>query len=388
MKRLVPALLIAAVVAGAAGAAEPNRVLAIEWEAGGGKLRWVSATTLRPAGPRSLNVGGAPFGLRAVSPDGRQAVLGGGTGGRLRLVELGTLRGTGLLRLGGYSVSGALWPARDRVVVLSSGREAEVVVVDPLTRRVLSRTPLPGASGGVVKAGGRLVILLTPPETIGQAHLAIVTAHGSVRTVALPGVQAGFAPSRELDGTGRQASPGLAVSGDGRRAAVAEPDRITLIDLDTLETEVQRFATRSTARIGKRIEGWGRGAIWVSDDRVAVSGWNDAWEGDRALRTKTGVRIVNVKSGDSTLLDETALRAELVDDTLLAYGGSALRGYRLDGTLRFQLLDGQDTGYIQTAGDYAYVGSGNSTRFVVVDVRAGRVVGKAQTHKPTVVLGP
>jgi hypothetical protein len=38
--------------------------------------------------------------------------------------------------------------------------------------------------------------------------------------------------------------------------------------------------------------------------------------------------------------------------------------------------------------NYAYVGSGNSTRFAVVDIRTGRVVGLARTTKPTVVLAP
>ena len=41
----------------------------------------------------------------------------------------------------------------------------------------------------------------------------------------------------------------------------------------------------------------------------------------------------------------------------------AARGFALDGTLRYELLAGADTGYVQVAGRYAYVGSGNSTRF-------------------------
>ena len=67
-------------------------------------------------------------------------------------------------------------------------------------------------------------------------------------------------------------------------------------------------------------------------------------------------------------------------------GGTGLRGYRLDGRLRFELLRGADTGYVQVAGRFAYVGSRNSTRFTIVDVRLGRVVGTARTAKPTVVL--
>ena len=72
--------------------------------------------------------------------------------------------------------------------------------------------------------------------------------------------------------------------------------------------------------------------------------------------------------------------------TVLAYGGDALRGYGLDGRPRFELLQGHDTGYVQTAGRYAYVGSGNSTRFTVVDTQAGRVLRTVTTRKQLVIL--
>ena len=49
---------------------------------------------------------------------------------------------------------------------------------------------------------------------------------------------------------------------------------------------------------------------------------------------------------------------------------------------------GHDTGYVQTAGRWAYVGSGNSTRFAVVDIRSGRVVGRGRTAKPTTIFVP
>ena len=74
--------------------------------------------------------------------------------------------------------------------------------------------------------------------------------------------------------------------------------------------------------------------------------------------------------------------------TLLVHGNGPLRGFALDGTLRFELLAGEDTGYVQVAGRHAYVGSGNSTRFAVVDVTDGRVVGLVRTDKPTVVFAP
>lgn len=53
----------------------------------------------------------------------------------------------------------------------------------------------------------------------------------------------------------------------------------------------------------------------------------------------------------------------------------------------FELLRRRDTAYVQTAGRLAHFGTDNSTRFIVVDVRAGRVVGTTRTPTSTIVLG-
>ena len=82
------------------------------------------------------------------------------------------------------------------------------------------------------------------------------------------------------------------------------------------------------------------------------------------------------------------MEAARAGSTLLVYGRDELGGYRLDATKRFTVLQGTDTGYVQTAGHWAYVGSGNSTRFTVVDVRSGRVVGRVGTAKPTTIFVP
>src|SRR4249919_368136 len=141
MKRLFTGLLLIAVLAGtaAAGVAKPERVLAVEWQAGGGKLRWVSPTTMRPVGSAVLNVGGAPADILATTPDGALAAIGGGENGRLRFVRLDGLRPAGLMWLGGASAYKGIWSAPDRLVVLVGGEAAEVVVVDPVARRVLHR---------------------------------------------------------------------------------------------------------------------------------------------------------------------------------------------------------------------------------------------------------
>jgi hypothetical protein len=146
----------------------------------------------------------------------------------------------------------------------------------------------------------------------------------------------------------------------------------------------QRLDTRTTARATKLVEGWARSAVWLHGSTIAYSGWSAEAE----KRTTLGVRSADVDTGVTRMLDAKATSMHRAGSTLLVHGDGPLRGFRLDGTLRFELLGGTDTGYVQVAGDYAYVGSGNSTRFSVVDVPTGRVLGVAGTAKPTVVLEP
>jgi hypothetical protein len=384
----VAALGIALLLAGLAAAAAPRpTVLGVSWEANG-MLARLDAQTLRPVG-RRLDIGRPPTGLLARSPDGHTIALGHGSTPALRFVDLRTMRASGRLRVAGLgSILDGIWPSPGRLIALRAGTDPAVVVVDPRARRVLGQTPLDGEAVGAIARKGRLVFLLTPKGAIGPARLGVVGSDGSVGVVALRGVEAGFAPPPDEHGTGRQASPGVAVDPTGTRAAVVTLDSVLVVDLDRLEvTQVHRSITRAPARARKFVEGWGRPAIWVRDDAIAVFGWRYAVEGKRFLRASTGVELVDVKSGRTRMLDPTATRATTVGDTLLTFGGTALRGHSLAGDLRFEVLRGRDTGYLQTTGRWVYVGRDNSTLFSVVDARAGRVVGTARTPNPTVVLG-
>ena len=350
-------------------------------------LARLDAETLRPVG-RRLDVGKPPTGLLARSPNGRTIALGHGSIPELGFVDLGTMRAAGRLRLPGLgSVLHGIWPAPDRLVALRDGESADVLVIDPSARKVRNRLLLDGEVTGAIATARSLVFMLTSPRAIGPARLALVASDGSVRTVALPGIVAGFAPAKDEETPGRQASPGLAVDPKGTRAVVVSTDTLLEVNLDTLAIRREPLSVRAPARAGKRIEGWGRGAVWVDDRTIAVSGWSHILVGEHPVQLTTGVRLVDIRTGASRPLDSTATRATRVGDTLLTFGGTALRGYRLDGTLRFELLGGQDSGYVQTAGRFAYVGSQNSTRFVVVDVRAGRVLRTVRTASPTIVLG-
>jgi hypothetical protein len=383
MRRLLTGLLLVAALAGTAAAAQPARVLAVEWEGGGGKLRWVSPTTLRPSGAAVLNVGGAPANLVAVSPDGALAAIGGGERGRLRFVRLDGLRPAGLLWLGEGSVFKAIWASPERLVVLLGGLHSEVVAVDPAARRVLHREQLPGLALGAVRAGDRLLTLLAPTGRVGPARLAVIDADGTVRTAPLGGVEAGFGRPATPRGAGRQASPALAT--DGSRAFVLGANRLVEVELESLAVRSRPIVRRTTTRAGKLLHGWGRSAVWLRGDTIAYSGWTSR---DNAPPASLGVHLLDVATGEARMLDRWATDATRAGDTLLVYGRDELHGYRLDGTRRFTLLAGTDTGYVQVAGRHAYVGSENSTRFTIVDVERARVVGRARTAKPLVLLRP
>jgi hypothetical protein len=240
----------------------------------------------------------------------------------------------------------------------------------------------------VRRAGRRLVALLAPKERIGQASLAVVAENGSIGTLPLPSVVAGFTPPTAERDPGQHASPGLAVDPRGGRAVIVTPEAYAEVDLDALAvTRVRTLAARAPAAVQKAIEGWSRGVVWVGDQSVAVFGWTDSVEGDRSTHVPTGVDLVDLTTGAARNLDPTATGARRVRDLLVTSGGSALRAYDLAGNLRFELLRGRDTGYVQTSGRWIYVGRDNSTAFTVVDARAGRVVGTARTPFPTIVLG-
>jgi hypothetical protein len=384
----IAAAAVSLLLVGAAGGA-PTRsvVLGISWESAG-QLTRLDARTLAPSG-RRVAIGPPPTGVAARSPDGRTIALSSGTKAELRFVDIRAMRATTRLVVSGSgSLRQSIWPRPDRLVAIRSGWDTEVLVIDPRTRRVIERRPLEGQPINVIPAGKRLVVLLAPTRTIGQATLAVVDENGSIRTLPLPRVEAGFtAPKTERD-PGRHASPGLAVDPRGARAVVVTPQAILEVDLDAMAAgRLRPIAARAPAGVSKLIEGWGRGVIWLRGDTIAVSGWTDVVEGDRVVQAASGVDLVDIAKGTRRSLDSTATHGMRTDDVLLTFGGSALRGHDLAGELRFELLSGRDTAYVQTAGRWIYVGRDNSTAFTVVDARAGRVVGTARTPYPTIVLG-
>ena len=386
MRRLLTGLLLAAALAGTAAAAQPARVLAVEWEAGGGKLRWVSPTTLRPVGPAALNVGGAPANIVAVSPDKKLAAVGGGVDGRLRFVELATLRQRGLLWLRGGSVLGALWPHAQsprrppRLTPRSRWRSS-------ILRRDASSTDEKLDGRGDLGRSGR-----RPAADAADAARPDRTcaARGDRRRRLGPdGCGPGHHGRNRASGEARQMWRGSRRRGWPRTARARSCWDRSAWSRSTSRAspcEQQRLDTRTTARSDEADRGLvAEGRLAAAGTRSRIPVGRPTPPASRRRRASASSTSQRAQPGCSTPKATSLSRA---GSTLLVHGAGPLRGFALDGTPRFELLAGEDTGYVQVAGRYAYVGSGNSTRFAVVDVTTGRIVGLARTDKPTVVLQP
>lgn len=382
-------------------------VLAISFE-GPPKLMRVRPDTLARVS-RAVPLGGGA-GLAVISPDGSTLVLGSWQTPTLRFVDVRRMR-----RLGGWhrlDAQGALtaiaWPRRDRLLaVLQSQSGADVAVVNPHNRNVLSVSPLGGAISAFRQSGRLLVFVVAPPNRIGPARLAVVGADGEVRSVRLPNVEAGG--ERFDDGTDtpafRERRPGLAVDGRRARAYVVPPgDRVVEVDLATLAVREHETATRisllgrlrdwlePTAQ-AKSIIGPSRHATWFAG-RLVVAGIDyHGFEGGRLRATTLGVKSIDTEDWSVETLDAAASAFSIVAGRLLLYGGPydsrtgvGLDAYDQSGRRVFALFGDRHVGYVQTAGRYAYVSSENSTRHEIVDVVSGRVIRTVRTRGPLTLL--
>jgi hypothetical protein len=384
----------------------PAELLAFEWGAG---LVRVDPLTLRRRGQAIVTADPTAY---AFSPDGGRLVLHGE--GHTELVDLRTMRTVGRFpSLGGW-IETLLWARPDRIVAVSPGAST-IFTLDPETLRIASRQELPGSVAAVARGGGVLAVLSGPREQIGPSRLHVVDGGGRVRTAALPRVRSGWGMS---DGEGRRLTPAVAVDPDGTRVVVVQsPVLAAEVDLAKLKVTYHelRPARSLAARLhdwlepraqAKQVFGselWGR---WVGEEAVAVASWEHAGIGTRgrehrALVRAHGVFLVDTRTWTQRTLSESASGIEAVGDTALVFAGPfapgrpfgadrgrpprGLDAYGADGKRRFRLFGSRAVGYAQGAGAYAYVRI-SERAWDVVDVRTGRVLGRARTRQSLSLL--
>ncbi len=207
----------------------------------------------------------------------------------------------------------------------------------------------------------------------------------------------------ESDYRMRQSVPALAVDPEGTRALVIPAGgRVAEVDLDTMEVRYHDL-TEPVSLWGrlrdwlepsaeaKAIDGPDRNAVWLPSGLIAVSGSQYTDDGKTVKVTPAGLALIDPNDWSVRRLSDEPGWVTLKGDAVLASGwkqGSeeqVLIVFDTEGNLRFSLTrEGSDLS--QVGGNHLYATSDNGTRFEIIDLESGKVVGKAQPRRQTWLL--
>lgn len=393
---VLAALVLAAVPAAAKEPLAPRTVFGITWQGRQTSFAQLDALTLRPAGKAVALGQSARYLGRSPGRGMRAAFATGEAGNHIVFVDLAKMKREGQVSLP-CSIAGAIaWDVANRLLAACTDSAASVLVVDPVKRNVRSRTALRGTLVDAKAAGGMLVALLAPLDGIGRARLAVAPATGRVRTVALPGIEAG---SRILDNETyrvRGEYPALALSLGGERAVVVPAaGAVVEVDLARLGTVAHALSSPTLARSNKQFEGSVRHAVWTYSGTIAVSGW-DGVPGQQHASRAAGITLIDVREWTSRSLGAGSNVAtngwsllgwsSIWDPAAQRTVGSGLTGYSAAGARRFHLFGEDAVSVSAIAGRYAYLASADFRRFRIVDTETGAMLGDVSTAKPTTLV--
>ena len=339
-----------------------------------------------------------------VSPNGQRLAVAQNAASSLRLVDVGRMRVTANLRVGGGAIGALAWLVPGRVVAVQEipGERQRLLAVDLVKRRVAARQALGGSVQQLARTGQELVMLLAPAQAIGPARIAVANRRGAVRFVRLERILAGS----KLLGTGpdhrvEAQLPGLAVDPQSRRAFVVDKSVAAEIDLRSLAVSYHTLARQASflprlepAAAAKQVSGHVRDARWLGGNLLAVSGTDT----EQGRMQPAGLLVVDTRGWSVHTIDRGATSFEVAGDVLLAMGGSSdaaterttgigLAAYGFDGEKQFQLFDGQQAWLAQVYGGRAYVGIVGQEALRIVDLATGNVVATRQQPLPWLLLG-
>jgi hypothetical protein len=323
----------------------------------------------------------------------------------------------GLARLPDGSLAGLAW-GDGRVNVLLQdwdAREVKVVNVDAVTHRVSKGATVAGSAFAVARAGARLIFLLAPAQGIGTARLAVVDPDGTLRTVDLPQISAGWEfPNDPADtARARQDVPGLAVDPDSLTAFVVPANgRIANIALSTLTVSYHSVA-QPVSLLG-RLHDWiepkaeakgtngpVRIARWIGNGVIGVTGGDETASvgTDNQLHftwSPAGLTLIDTNTWGTKLIDRGADSFAVDGDTLLVTGstwsdadrsGMGLAAYGFDGTRKLSLLRGDSAYLILVFRGKAYLSLADNNAMTVVDLAQGTVSGVRHAPLAQLLLG-
>jgi hypothetical protein len=365
------------------------------------KLVWLNPRTLKRLKRGAVVLPGYA-GSPVFSPTGGRVALGGSDFSGIRIVDVFRMKLVSRMSRRAWEAAPIAWPTDRRLLALEAnpvlGVEA-LIVVDPVSRRVLRRIPIDGFSSWLV-AGRDVVSVGGPAEGIGPARLRVIGLDGTSRAAVLDRIPAGGGQEgSEEDPAYRVASPGLALDPAARRAyVVGQAPLVAEIDLDSLLV-TYRELSRPASLLGrflnwlepaaqaKVVTGWHRQAVWLGDGLLAVAGTDY----DRLRRVPAGLELVDVRAGTLRRLEDRASFVLTAGGLLLAAGaandgrggawsGMGVAAYTPDGEELWRALGGEPVSWLQTAGGYAYVDAPNPP-VRVIDLGTG-AVRKVRTRIP------
>lgn len=374
-------------------------------------LTGVDARRLRPLRRPRTDV--APYPAWNYSPDRRSLALGVAFGleydtdaaVKLRVVDVATLKTTARVRVGNGQ-PGVLWVRPDRIFVLlehcCEAPGVEVVGVDPVAGKIVSRAPFSGTVVGEAQTLDGVALLIAPPHAIGATRFVVVGADGQVRSVVLDRIQAGWDESGpDADGNWfatRQDVPGLAIDRSAGRAYVVSGDGpIAVVDVSSLAVSYATPALATPPAKGG-VDGPVRSVTFLGGVLV-VTGRDDHTYTDASGRpqsrsTPAGLWLIDTSTWRERLLDPKAASLVVAGDELLATGWSSdtdtqkpnylgLTAYGFDGALRFHQPPTVAAGILFVYGNRVFVNDSRSySRVRILDRRTGRVLGRRTAPLP------
>jgi hypothetical protein len=385
MKQIATLIVAVAVLAVPQAAAKPGAPRLLLGIVEGPGLSGVSVVQLDPLTLKPLSRA-APTGAPNVGLVGRFGVRAAFTTGSaaIRFLNHMTMRWEFRVAYPGAPAE-TVWNFADRMVTVTQSSTAEMIIVDPTKRRLAAFRSLGGSLSATATTRDQIVAVVAPLEGIGAAKLVVIDDRGHIQTARLPGIQAGTETVSTDPYTLRYARPALAIDSTGKRAVVIAADgNIADVRLDTLATASHSVSSRSLTAVRKMASGTSRTALWINSTTLALTGTDVSFNADGQHSTPAGLTLIDTRDWSARSVDTTTSGIAFSGVALLAFGGTSVAGYSIDGDLRYRLFGDRPVwGVDCIAGSFAYFADPTGKRFTIVDTLTGAIVGTVETKAPT-----